>query len=81
MLTLEPKKEFLKKVILKYAMQHGLEGIAQAIADDKVKIVVCGEKKQVDAFLDEVQQEAIIGIEIEPFVKDKDYRGVFRVID
>ena len=42
-------------------------------------------KEGVDAFLDELHKSAgaaeLKEIEIEPFLKDKDYRGVFRIIE
>lgn len=83
-LTVEPK-EGLLSAIQSHARKSELEGVVQAIGPDKVKIIICGEKEQVDAFVDalhkETAKEPIKDIEIEPYVKDKDYRGVFRVIE
>ncbi len=84
-LTVEIKEGFLQNTIQKNARTYELEGMVQPIADDKVKIIVCGEKEQVDHFVDAIHKEStaarIKDIEIEPYVKDKDYRGVFRVIE
>jgi acylphosphatase len=85
MLTVEVKEGFLQNVIQHHARGFDLEGIVQPVGNDKVKIVVCGEKEQVDSFIDTLHKEStqadIHDIEIEPHVKDKDYRGVFRVIE
>jgi acylphosphatase len=84
-ITIEPKDGALLSTIQKHARKYELEGIVQPLVPDKVKIVICGEKEQVDLFVDALHKEAskepIKDIEIEPHVKDKDYRGVFRVIE
>lgn len=85
MLKVEPKDGFLQNIIQKYARKYDLEGFAQQWAKDQVKIIVCGQKDMVDSFVDIIHKEAhkthIHAIEIEPFLKDRDYRGVFRVIE
>ncbi len=84
-LTIEIKEGFLQNIIQQQARKNNLEGIVQPLGSDKVKIIVCGEKEQVDSFVDSIHREAtgsaIKEIEIEPHVRDKDYRGVFRVIE
>jgi len=83
-LTLKPTEGFLQNVIQQNARNFGLEGIVQPFGDDKVKIIVCGEKEKVDYFVDSIHKEsvqAVTDIEIEPYIKDRDYRGVFRVIE
>jgi len=84
-LTAEPREYLLYTVIQQQARQRNLEGLTQPISCDKIKIVVCGRKEEVDNFVDylhsQALQEDIRFIEIEPFLKDKDYRGVFRVIE
>jgi acylphosphatase len=79
------KKNFLQTVIQKMAQQQRIEGSAQVIEENKIKIMVCGPKENVDAFVDALHKEAARHepheIEIEPFLKDKDYRGVFRIIE
>lgn len=84
-LTVDVKEGFLQSFIQHHARQFELEGTAQLIAQDKLRVVVCGEKEQVDNFIDIIHRESttsgITDIEIEPHIKDKDYRGVFRVIE
>ncbi len=83
--SMKPKEGFLHTVIQHHARTYELEGMVQALSSDKAKIIVCGEKEQVDLFVDALHKESvkapIADIEIEPHVKDKDYRGVFRVIE
>ena len=79
-------KDFLADFIQKYARKFNLEGIAQMMhAEHKIKIIACGLKEDVDAFLDMLHKGSskvqLGAIEVEPFVRDKDYRGVFRVIE
>ena len=51
----------------------------------KVKIVACGIKDKMDTFIDILHQGSTASrpedIEVEPFLKEKEYRGVFRVIE
>lgn len=83
-LTIEPKAGFLQNFVQKYARKFELEGLAQPVGSGKVKIIICGEKEHVDDFVDVIHKESpkeVHDIEIEPFLKDRDYRGVFRVIE
>ena len=77
--------DFLHTIIQKTAREHRLEGLVQMVGIDQIKIIACGPKEKVDAFVDEMHKEMIkreiINVEVEPFLKDKDYRGVFRVIE
>jgi len=76
---------FLHSFIQKYARQMCIEGTVKIIALQKIRIIACGTKDNVDAFLDVIHKGSAScipeDIEVEPFVKDKDYRGVFRVIE
>ncbi len=85
LLTLEMKEGFLQSFIQHHARLFDLEGTAQLMGQDKLRVVVCGEKERVDNFIDVIHKESIpsgiTDIEIEPYIKDKDYRGVFRVIE
>lgn len=85
MLIGEPKDGFLQKVVQKHARKLELEGVVQQIVKDLVKIIVCGKKDHVDSFIDllhkEIDKSNFHNIEIEPFLKNKDYRGVFRVVE
>ena len=87
-LLMEPSEDFMKDVIQQSARKYNLEGFCQPIFDkDKgVKVIVCGEKENVDSFVDILHKEQALkdnikDIEIEPFIKDRDYRGVFRIIE
>lgn len=77
---------FLHDVVQKNAKKFQLEGTVQYVpAENKIRIIVCGNKDGVDQFIDALHKgagkAALEGVEIEPFLKDKDYRGVFRVIE
>ena len=64
---------FFRNFIQKNARGLNIEGIAQVMPDSRVRSIACGTKGTGKVFLED--------IEIEPFLKDKDYRGVFRVIE
>jgi len=77
---------FLRSVVRKHAQKLDIEGIAQVVpVDKKVCIIACGLKAAVDSFVDFLHkcflEFSIQDIEIEPFVRDKDYRNVFRIIE
>lgn len=76
---------FLRDFVQKHARSLGLEGTAQPMPDETMRVLICGEKDAVDQFLDILHKgtgKAIPeNIEFEPFVKEKDFRGVFRVIE
>lgn len=76
--------KFLKNFVQKHAQALGLEGFSQKVEEDDFKIIVNGTKENVDKFIDLLHKEFIVldikDFEIEPFLKDKDFRGVFRII-
>ncbi len=76
---------FLRSFIQKQAQRFNLEGIAQTTSEKEIRIVACGTKNEVDEFLDALHKGSSKcipeDIQIEPFLNDKDYRGVFRVIE
>ncbi len=72
--------------IQKKGTKLGVEGTIQFVPTDKeFRIIVCGLKEQVDQFVDLIHKDAALAgaadINIEPFVKVKDYRGAFRIIE
>ncbi|MFA6065763.1 MAG: acylphosphatase [Candidatus Babeliaceae bacterium] len=79
------KDSFLHDFVQSNARKLSIEGSVVRPAPDKIKIVACGDKDNVDKFVDILHKEFIeLGvqdIEVEPFLKDKDYRGVFRIIE
>jgi len=86
-ITAEFPKDFLQSCVKKNAKTLGLEGTAQMSASDgnTILINICGSSDMLEEFLDlfhkSVCQLDISEIEIEPFLKDKDYRDVFRIIE
>ena len=78
--------QFLKKFIQKKALALELEGTAQLIKTDSViRIFVSGLKDHVDSFIDFLHKSPgnvqLNSIEVEPFFKERDYRGVFRIVE
>lgn len=76
---------FLRDFVQKNARKYTLEGTAQATSQTSAKIMICGEKDNIDGFLDVLHKGTkdveLDEIHIEPFIKEKDYRGIFRVIE
>lgn len=67
------------------ARELDLEGTIQLIEQHEIIIIACGSKENIDDFLDEVH-EGFGGVvpedvQIEPFLKEKDYRGTFRILE
>ena len=78
--------QFLKNIIQKKALQLELEGTAQMMKPDPlIRIFVSGPKEHVDSFVDFLHKKpgnvVMNSIEVEPFFKEKDYRGVFRIVE
>ena len=76
---------FLHNFVLKCASKLQVEGTARLMNDDKIFIIACGSKEDVDDFVDVLHKGAskyqLDDFELEPFLNAKDYRGVFRVIE
>lgn len=74
----------LQSSIQKHARDLSVEGSVQ-YHDGKIKITASGKKDNIDKFIDLIHKETAIYtddiIEVEPFLKDRDYRGVFRIIE
>lgn len=84
-ISIPKTKGFLHTVVQQYARQFGIEGVAQVQVPHTIKIVVAGTKEAIDNFIDILHRESlahdISTIEVEPFVKDRDFRGIFRIIE
>ena len=80
-ITVDKLNGLLNEVIKAHARSMDLEGVARPEGPTKVIIIACGKKERVDSFVELLQKEAVQDVAIEPFRKDKDYRGVFRVIE
>lgn len=80
----QPKKKFLD-LLAGEARALQLEGVAHVQLPNTIKIVIVGEKGDIDDFIDFLHREALAhrieSIEVEPFIKDRDYRGIFRIIE
>ena len=83
--TMEPPKKTMYTIIQKKARELQLEGTVQLLEQKSFKIKICGTKEMMEEFIDHVHEallkSSIDDIEIEPFIKDSDYRGIFRVIE
>jgi len=78
--------DFLRSIVQKHAKKLALEGTAQLLPENaRACLIVCGQKNSLDEFLDVLHTQlphlGVNHLEIEPFLKTKDYRGVFRVIE
>jgi acylphosphatase len=74
----------LDATIKDVARKLDLEGTAAQVHDNEYEIIVHGEKEKVDQFIDKAIeqfiQEDVDDYHVEPFLKEEDYRGVFRVV-
>ena len=77
----------LQSNIQSHARLLRIEGSLQqelSSAKDNIRIMACGQNSDIDTFLDDVHKEVSSCIDaiirVEPCIKDKDYRGVFRII-
>lgn len=86
-ITIEAKfpEGYLQTKIVKYARDNHLEGVGQKSGESSVKILICGTVEALDNFLDllhkDLAQLELQSFDVVPFLKDRDYRGVFRVIE
>lgn len=75
-------REFLYNLVAQQAERLDLEGVILPCDDTSVQVVACGSKEKIDVFLDVLHQNSgAKHIEIEPFLKDRDYRGIFRIVE
>ncbi len=81
---IEGDKECVDRYIQQQAKKLHIEGMMQPLTTTSFRIVVCGVKNAIESFLDELHSNycggGVKNVECEPFLKDKDYRGVFRII-
>jgi acylphosphatase len=84
-LTMNLPEDFLHNFIKKSARQLDLEGTVQLESDNTIRIIACGSKQSIESFLDALHAQGakhfLDAVEVEPFIKDRDFRGVFRVIE
>lgn len=75
---------YLHDVVQKLAREFNLEGTAKMHGDEVVQILVCGDSEKIDTFIDRLHADLSkkgVALELEPFLKDRDFRGVFRVVE
>lgn len=70
--------------VIKNARTLHIEGSVQYVEDEGVRILACGSRDAVESFVDFIHRtfnDPATDIFVEPFLKDRDYRGVFRIIE
>ena len=69
----------------KNAQQLGIEGTIQNADDGSVVIFACGASERLDKFIDTLYlgtaTSQISDLSVEPFVNEKNFRGVSRIIE
>jgi acylphosphatase len=67
------------------ARKLGLEGTVQVVEPNEISIIACGSKGAIDEFLDVIHQgfgsHIPEDVQVEPFLKERDYRGIFRILE
>lgn len=74
-------KEFLEEYVMTQAKKNQIEGIGQFIDPDQVQIFVCAKQAGIEKFLDALYEAGNEKIEIEPCSLERDFRGVFRIVE
>lgn len=73
-----------KEVIQKQAQKLHIEGTLQSHDGSDLLIFACGQSNDLDELIDHIYKGTddikIRDVVIEPFISEKNYRGVFRVI-
>lgn len=76
--------ELISSIVQKQAQKWGIEGVAQKTATGIV-IIACGNIDSLEEFLDQLYTESAHHewgeLMIEPILRDRDYRGVFRALE
>jgi acylphosphatase len=75
----------LRDSIQATARKLGVEGTVQFVDPHEMVIIACGSKDNIDGFLDTIHQgfgsSVPEDVLVEPFLKEKDYRGIFRILE
>lgn len=70
--------------VQKHAHNLGIEGTIQHMEDGVVVMYACGASDKLDSLIDQLYKGAsasrIEDVVIEPYMNEKDFRGVFRII-
>jgi acylphosphatase len=75
----------LRDSIQAAARKLDLEGTIQFVEPHGMVIIACGSKENIDGFLDVIHQgfdkNVPEDVLVEPFLKEKDYRVIFRILE
>jgi|SaaInlLV_10m_DNA_2_1039722.scaffolds.fasta_scaffold17522_3 acylphosphatase len=75
---------FYRAFIKEYAEKFGIEGTAQNADDGTVVVCASASSDKLDEFIDVLYKgspkASVEDVIVEPLIKGKDFRGVFRVI-
>jgi acylphosphatase len=75
----------LRDSIQAAARKLDVEGTVQFVEPNEIVIIACGSKANIDGFLDNIHEgfgiNAPEDVLVEPFLKEKDYRGIFRILE
>jgi len=75
----------LRDAIQAAARRLDLEGTVQLVEPNEFIIIACGTKENIDDFLDAIHEgfgsHVPEDVQVEPFLKEKDYRGIFRILE
>lgn len=84
-ITLMMSDGAFRDVVQGAARKLDLEGTVQFVDPKEIVIIACGSKENIDAFLDNLHQGFGAAVPedvlVEPFLKEKDYRGIFRILE
>ncbi|HSC25400.1 MAG TPA: hypothetical protein VLB80_04275 [Candidatus Babeliales bacterium] len=75
----------IRNFIQKAARKLDLEGTVQLVQSNEFVVIACGLKSNIDNFLDIIHEG--FGdytpdmVHVEPFLKERDYRGMFRILE
>lgn len=73
-----------KEEIQKQAQKLHIEGTLQNYEGEDILIFACGQSDDLDELIDQIYKGTndikIRDVVIEPFINEKNYRGVFRII-
>lgn len=83
-LVIPANDDLVHNFIQKNAQKLLLEGISNIEAQDTIKIIASGRHTAIDEFID-LLYNGYKGlkptiVEVEPYITDRNYRGIFRVI-
>jgi len=75
----------LRDAIQVAARKLDVEGTVQLVEPNELVIIACGSKNNIDDFLDILHEgfgsNVPEDVQVEPFLKEKDYRGIFRILE